>query len=103
MHRSALGPRFVRDPLAVVSVGDTVTVRVLSVDRERGRIALSMRDVSETLRRGLAGVCFPRALRLSWISHKGDRALGPPASCRPTFAGWKPAVPEQPPLITAHE
>jgi protein Tex len=45
VHRSELGPRFVRDPLAVVSVGDTVTVRVLSVDRERGRIALSMRDV----------------------------------------------------------
>jgi len=45
VHRSELGPRFVRDPLAVVSVSDTVTVRVLSVDRERGRIALSMRDV----------------------------------------------------------
>ena len=45
VHRSELGPRFVRDPLEVVSVGDTVTVRVLSVDRERGRIALSMRDV----------------------------------------------------------
>jgi protein Tex len=44
VHRSELGPRFVRDPLAVVSVGDTVAVRVLSVDRERGRIALSMRD-----------------------------------------------------------
>ncbi|HKO24792.1 MAG TPA: Tex family protein, partial [Chloroflexota bacterium] len=45
VHRSELGPRFVRDPLAVVSVGDIVSVRVLSVDRERGRIALSMRDV----------------------------------------------------------
>jgi protein Tex len=45
VHRSELGPRFVRDPLEVVSVGDTVTVRVLSVDRERGRVALSMRDV----------------------------------------------------------
>ena len=45
VHRSELGPRFVRDPLAMVSVGDTVTVRVLAVDKERGRIALSMRDV----------------------------------------------------------
>lgn len=43
VHRGEMGPRFVRDPLAVVSVGDVVTVRVLSVDKERGRIALSMR------------------------------------------------------------
>jgi len=43
-HRSELGSRPVRDPLEAVSVGDVVTVRVLSVDRERGRIALSMRD-----------------------------------------------------------
>jgi protein Tex len=46
VHRSELGPRFVRDPLDVVAVGDVVTVRVLSVDKERGRIALSMRDVT---------------------------------------------------------
>ena len=44
VHRSELGPRPVRDPLDVVSVGDIVSVRVLSVDKERGRIALSMRD-----------------------------------------------------------
>jgi len=46
VHRSELGSRPVRDPLEAVSVGDVVSVRVLSVDRERGRIALSMRDVS---------------------------------------------------------
>lgn len=45
VHVSQLGGRFVRHPLDVVSVGDVVQVRVLSVDRERGRIALSMRDV----------------------------------------------------------
>jgi len=46
VHRSELGARpvAVRDPLEVVSVGDVVSVRVLAVDRERGRIALSMRD-----------------------------------------------------------
>jgi len=31
-----------------VSVGDIVSVRVLSVDKERGRIALSMRDTTGT-------------------------------------------------------
>ena len=46
VHRSEMGPRFVRDPLEVVSVGDVVSVRVLSVDKERGRIALSMRETN---------------------------------------------------------
>ncbi len=45
VHRSELSSRPVRDPLEAVSVGDIVSVRVLSVDRERGRIALSMGDV----------------------------------------------------------
>lgn len=45
VHISQLADRYVRDPHEVVSVGDVVTVRVLSVDPERGRIGLSMRDV----------------------------------------------------------
>jgi len=36
----------VRDPLAVVAVGQIVTVRVMSVDINRGRIQLSMRGVN---------------------------------------------------------
>jgi hypothetical protein len=40
---------------------------------------------------------------LAWIIHERDRAPGPPASCRPVPAGWKPAVPEQPLLMMAHE
>ncbi len=43
VHISELADRYVRDPFEVVNVGDVVTVRVLSVDVERGRIALSMR------------------------------------------------------------
>ena len=34
--------KFIRHPLEVVSVGDVVEVRVLSVDMEKKRIALSM-------------------------------------------------------------
>src|SRR5919201_4423764 len=37
------------------------------------------------------------------MMHEADRPLGARASCRPASAGWKPAVPEQPPLMTAHE
>jgi protein Tex len=44
VHVSELSERFVQDPNAVVKVGDRVTVRVLSVDLPRKRIALSMKQ-----------------------------------------------------------
>ena len=44
VHISELADRFVSDPFEVVNVGDVVTVRVLGVDVERGRIRLSMRN-----------------------------------------------------------
>ncbi len=43
VHVSALAGRFVRDPREVVRAGDIVRVKVLEVDLERRRIALSMR------------------------------------------------------------
>jgi uncharacterized protein len=43
VHISALTDRFVRDPHEVVKSGDLVKVKVLDVDLERKRIALSMR------------------------------------------------------------
>jgi len=42
VHLSQMSKRYVRDPHEVVSVGDVVDVRILSVDLERGRISLSM-------------------------------------------------------------
>ncbi|MDZ7294800.1 MAG: RNA-binding transcriptional accessory protein [candidate division KSB1 bacterium] len=42
VHRSQMARTFVKDPMEVVSVGDVVEVKVLSVDSERGRIALSL-------------------------------------------------------------
>ncbi len=44
VHISQLADRFVRDPGEVVKLGQAVTVTVLSIDRERRRIALSMRE-----------------------------------------------------------
>lgn len=41
VHVSELAERFVKDPFAVVQVGKRIAVRVVSVDRERKRIALS--------------------------------------------------------------
>jgi uncharacterized protein len=42
VHVSRLAKKYVRNPHEVVSVGDIVEVKVISVDRERGRIGLSM-------------------------------------------------------------
>jgi uncharacterized protein len=44
VHVSKMANRYVRNPFEVVSVGDVVDVTVLSVDLERGRIGLSMRE-----------------------------------------------------------
>jgi uncharacterized protein len=43
VHVSQMAERYVKNPLEVVSVGDVVEVKVISIDLERGRIGLSMR------------------------------------------------------------
>ncbi len=44
VHVSELAERFVKDPRQAVRVGQVVKVKVLSVDRERRRIALSIKQ-----------------------------------------------------------
>ncbi len=44
-HVSELAERFVRDPSSVLAVGQVVRVRILSVDRARGRVQLSLRGI----------------------------------------------------------
>lgn len=45
VHISELSDKYVKDPMSVVSVGDTVDVRVIKIDEERGKVALSMRKI----------------------------------------------------------
>ena len=45
VHISQLSDRFIKHPLDVVHLGDVVRVRVLSVDKERKKIALTMKGV----------------------------------------------------------
>jgi uncharacterized protein len=45
VHISELADKFVRNPMDVVSVGDIVKVRVLSVDAVKKRISLSMKGI----------------------------------------------------------
>lgn len=44
-HISELSESFVKSPFDILNVGDTVKVRVLSVDAERNRISLSLKGV----------------------------------------------------------
>jgi len=48
VHISELSGRFVKDPADIVKVQQQVTVRVIAVDLERGRISLSMKPESDT-------------------------------------------------------
>jgi uncharacterized protein len=41
---SQMGDKFVKNPLDVLSVGDVIDVTILSIDIEKGRIGLSMKD-----------------------------------------------------------
>ena len=43
VHISQIADRYIKHPLAAVSIGDIVDVKVLSVDLEKKRIALTMR------------------------------------------------------------
>jgi uncharacterized protein len=45
IHISQLADRFVKNPGEVVKLGQQVIVRVLEIDKKRGRIALSLKDV----------------------------------------------------------
>ena len=47
IHISQLADRFVSSPLEVVQMNQKVRVRVMDVDYMRGRIALTMKDVSQ--------------------------------------------------------
>jgi uncharacterized protein len=51
VHISAMSERFVRDPREVVKAGDIVKVKVLEVDLQRKRIALTMRMSDDPARR----------------------------------------------------
>lgn len=45
VHISQLSEQFIKNPMEAVNVGDIVQVKILSVDLERKRIALTMKDI----------------------------------------------------------
>lgn len=44
VHISKLSNQYVKNPMDVVSVGDVVKVTVIGIDKERGKVQLSMKD-----------------------------------------------------------
>ncbi len=45
VHISQLSNKFIKHPKEVVTVGDIVEVKIIDIDKTRGRISLSMRDL----------------------------------------------------------
>ena len=45
VHVSHLSDSFVKSPMSIVSVGDVVKVKILSIDIEKGRVGLSMKGL----------------------------------------------------------
>jgi protein Tex len=84
VHVSQLSTRFVKDPAEVVKVGDRLTVKVLSVDLPRKRLALSVRAAQEG---GTAAPSAPRAAGRPPASpgRAPEGARGPPP--RPPSGG----------------
>jgi len=65
VHVSMLADRFIKDPRELVKAGDIVKVKVLEVDLQRRRIALTMR------------LSAPVAARQPGSSRSGERPSGP--------------------------
>ena len=43
VHISEMADRYIKNPSEVVSVGDIVKVKVLSIDREKQKVSLTMK------------------------------------------------------------
>ena len=77
LHISRLGDRFVRDPRELVMPGETIPVWIVSVDREKQRIALSIHSAQ-------IFQAAAREARGSWTAHTAQIA----------WANRKPAIPQ---------
>jgi predicted RNA-binding protein with RPS1 domain len=84
VHVSRLADRFVKDPHEVVRAGDIVKVKVLEVDLERKRVALTMRFEKKPAP-GVARASAPRAPREAG-SKQGGRGKRPASTPPPQKA-----------------
>ena len=47
VHISQLSDKYVKHPMDVVSVGDTVKVKIISIDYDRGKVGLTMKGIKQ--------------------------------------------------------
>jgi len=85
IHISHLADKFVKDPREVVKTGDMVKVKVLEVDVQRQRIALSMKKDAEVPREG-ASTPVPAAQNRNAGGGKRDRRTPEPPKPQGAFA-----------------
>ena len=78
VHISHLADKFIKDPREVVKTGDMVRVKVLEVDVQRQRIALSMKKDAEVPRENAASVSSPVHTRTVSGGKKDKRAVEQP-------------------------
>jgi protein Tex len=81
VHVSQLADRFVKDPGTVVRVGQKVAVTVLSVDLERSRVALSMKQDAAAARSAQHRGAQPQQQRGE--PKRGEPKRGEPAAPQP--------------------
>ncbi|MCY1016420.1 Tex family protein [Pyxidicoccus sp. MSG2] len=86
VHVSQISTKFVKDPSEVVKVGDRLTVRVLTVDLARKRLALSVRAVQEG-GAPQAGASRPAVGGATGTGRMTERGGGPRQDSRPSGAG----------------
>ena len=84
IHVSQLANRWIDNPRDVVKVGEVVKVRVLEVDRERGRISLSRR----------LGAAGEAASKQAGARKPSPRPRPSPAAARPKPSAKRPATVE---------
>jgi uncharacterized protein len=83
IHISALSNQFVKDPHTVVKTGDVVKVKVMEVDLQRKRIALTMRLDDEVKAKS------PEKESSTNTPKRSTRSAGPQSAER---APTKPAI-----------
>ncbi len=100
VHISALSDTFVKDPHQVVKAGDIVKVKVMSVDQQRNRIALSMR-LTDDARDANESPAEKSRRRQDTPGHSSNRKAGDARGKNRNQSGRRQSVGQSPPSAIA--
>lgn len=94
VHISALTDRFIKDPREVVKAGDIVKVKVMEVDLQRKRIALTMRLEQNAADHGNGNQAGQRREARKPAANRGTTGPGNNSQRQPRPARKEPAAPQ---------